>query len=509
MKGRSLWFQAFRKLTQTSMLLFVVWVAVSMHWRNFKVAHNNKRIVGLLRGELVGELYGWIERFLTLLGDPLAVSESMLGGPWGMSVGGVPIVDPYAVAAVTASGHLPTWSMLLGALVPIALAVVLGKVFCSFLCPARLMFEVAGAVRRGFTWLGVPLPSVPLPRIGLWVGLGSVLFAASAGPAIFHFVLPYYAISSGILVGMMAGAVSTTVVWAAVLVLVDLFIAPGQICRSLCPTGALLEQLGRFSLLSVVRSEEACPPSCDACQRVCPYGLYPGRRSHNPGCDACGRCVMTCPSQRLGHRLGRPAAGLARVGKIAAIALGAAAFLGAFLFASTARAHHNKGLPHYGYFENYPQVPTEEFIDEVGRWEVGVVLFNFQGLQRKTSDTPDDVRIFAYAYDLQDGRGYHGPLTLHIEREGVRIATYDRLEPDQEGVYVTRHTMPASGTYTMVFELENGDQPGLEFEADLGADRVNWSILGGAGAILGGVFLLALVGRRKRLSASAAPAAAG
>ncbi len=40
------------------------------------------------------------------------------------------------------------------------------------------------------------------------------------------------------------------------------------------------------------------------------------------------------------------------------------------LAVSAASAHHFKGLPHYNYFENYPQVPEEEFIGEVGDYEV-------------------------------------------------------------------------------------------------------------------------------------------
>ncbi len=33
---------------------------------------------------------------------------------------------------------------------------------------------------------------------------------------------------------------------------------------------------------------------------------------------------------------------------------------------ATVSAHHFKGLPHYSYFENYPQIPQDEF---VGHWE--------------------------------------------------------------------------------------------------------------------------------------------
>ena len=43
----------------------------------------------------------------------------------------------------------------------------------------------------------------------------------------------------------------------------------------------------------------------------------------------------------------------------------------------SASAHHFKGLPHYNYFENYPQVPEEEFLGDAGNYEVSLVLYDF------------------------------------------------------------------------------------------------------------------------------------
>jgi ferredoxin-type protein NapH len=482
--------QVFRKLVQFSSVGFVVYAGLSMHWRNFKVAHNSSRITGLMAGDGWGFAYMVNDQMLTKVGDPLEVSDGMLGGPWAAHVAGFPIVDPYAVASVLAGGSLPPTAMLMGALMPVVLAVVLGKVFCSYLCPARLAFELGNAVRRSLIWLGVPLPEMQIPRLGLWVGAATVLFAAGAGPAIFHLVLPYLSISSAILGYTMAGAITTTAIWAVVLVAVDAFVAPGQICRSICPTGALLEQFGRASPLRIVRETAPCPPSCDVCQRACPYGLFPGKLEHRPACDTCGRCTVACPQKKLGFGARLPWAGLALFGLLGLLA------------APGAEAHHNKGLPHYGYFDNYPQVPTEEFIDVVGRWEVGMVMFNFQGMDRKTSDTPDDIRIFAYVYDLEKDAGYKGPLTLSLATpEGEVINTFARLEPDQEGVYVVRQQMPGSGDFVMQFEFdlegETHEVP-LDFWLDLSVDRIDWWILGGAGTLLGGLFLFAALSRKDR-----------
>jgi hypothetical protein len=180
------------------------------------------------------------------------------------------------------------------------------------------------------------------------------------------------------------------------------------------------------------------------------------------------------------------------------------------LLLATALAHHNKGLPHYGYFENYPQVPTEEYIRVEGRWEVGATVFNFQGLgDRESSDTPNDVKIFAYIYDLEKDVGYEGPATIAIVSEGETVSVFERLEPDGEGVYVSRETLPHSGDYSLEFTFDEGEAT-LPFNVDLAADRVNWALLGGLGLAVLTAMSLALAGRKKRLARrAAAPATSG
>jgi hypothetical protein len=179
------------------------------------------------------------------------------------------------------------------------------------------------------------------------------------------------------------------------------------------------------------------------------------------------------------------------------------------VFGGTAEAHHNKGLPHYGYFENYPQVPTDDYIRVIGKWEVGGVIFNFQGLDRQTSDTPNDVKFYVYAYDLDADKTWRGPITIEVMHEGELVATWDRLEPDGEGVFISRETLPHSGEYDLVFHLvDDGEEVtlSLPFYMDLAADQIDWLLVGGLAGGVGIIFLLAAHGRRKRFTERAAPA---
>lgn len=172
----------------------------------------------------------------------------------------------------------------------------------------------------------------------------------------------------------------------------------------------------------------------------------------------------------------------------------------------TAEAHHNKGLPHYGYFENYPQVPTEEYVRIDGRWEVGATIFNFQGIDaRESSDTPNDVKFYMYMYDLELDEAYVGPMRVDIVREGQIISTLERIEPDGEGVYISRETLPESGDYDLVFTFPEGNAE-LPFAVDLAVDDINWGVLGGLGLGLLALFGLSMHGHDKRLKQHASAA---
>jgi ferredoxin-type protein NapH len=303
-KARHLAIQVFRRFCQVTAMLFIGYAAISAHWRNLKVSHNSARLVGLLENDLWGEAYALNERVLSWFGEPLAVSDGFLGVPWGATVAGLPFTDPLSVVALAAQGQLPPMTMLLSALIPLGLALVGGKVYCSFLCPARLAFELGGAVRMGLQRLGLPLGELRIPRLGLWVLLGVTLFSAGMGMGVFHLVLPYLSLSQGIAAWAMTGTAGVGLAIFAALLLVEVFVAPGQICRSLCPTGAVLEQVGRASPFRLEKQDRSeCPSSCNLCQRVCPYGLFPGRETHHPSCDACGRCTLVCPDDKLAHGL--------------------------------------------------------------------------------------------------------------------------------------------------------------------------------------------------------------
>lgn len=475
--------QALRRLLQFGVVVFIVYTAFGGTWRNYKRAHNQARLVSLIEGEAWGEAYAANESFLENFGESMEASYLFLGFPWSGRFFGWDTADPILVTSQIVTAGLPSLDLLLAMALPVLLALFLGKVFCSHLCPARLLFELGQGARAGLLRLGVPLPDLRSKyRLGGFVLLGGLVSAAISGASVWLFILPYVGIAAGVFVLFTTGTLAVFVGAVGAWLAIDVFVAPGFFCGNVCPTGFVLEQLGRFSILRLrKKGAEACPDRCDLCVRVCPYGLSPREETHRPACDSCGRCVPACPKDRLRRTLT----------VLSAVALFT------LVGTSTALAHHNKGLPHYGYYENYPQVPTEEYVIIDGHWEMGATLFNFQGLDRTNADTPNDVKIYLYLYDLAADEGYGGPLDVSIMHDGEVVSTFERLSVDEETIYSTRETMPESGDYELVATV-NGEVVTLPFHVELASDRVSWTVIAIIVVPLVLLFGLALIGRRRR-----------
>ena len=60
---------------------------------------------------------------------------------------GIPFADPVGAAQVAAMGFLPAGRLLAGALLSLGLALLLGRVFCSWVCPYGLLSELVYTLR--------------------------------------------------------------------------------------------------------------------------------------------------------------------------------------------------------------------------------------------------------------------------------------------------------------------------------------------------------------------------
>ncbi len=230
----------------------------------------------------------------------------MKGSLFAFDCFGLPFADPLGAVQVFLSGIVPGWRLIGGALLALMLALCLGRVFCSWLCPFGFLSELVHKLHRndarkpgGFRSRAavaavglalVPLLGIPLlNQLSLPGGLSLGLITASAPLSaktvhplpqqVFFFALPFLPV----LAVLIAEVVTGKRLW----------------CRWVCPQSVLLTLMARLPLAPRLRRRLdrcTCKPGAQACRSACPLGLDPrSPRSASPlECTNCGACVLAC-----------------------------------------------------------------------------------------------------------------------------------------------------------------------------------------------------------------------
>ena len=179
--------------------------------------------------------------------------------------GTIPLSDPFAVLQLFFSGAMLGANALLGALIiAVFYGLLVGRVYCSYVCPVNLITDFAAFLRRklGIDTLGSLVQlSGNLRYIFLVL---SLLLSAIFGMAAFEAVSPIGMMHRGIIFGAGVGFFAVLVVF-----LLDLFVAKNAFCGKICPLGGFYSLIGSFALLKVRYDLESCT-HCLECKRICP-----------------------------------------------------------------------------------------------------------------------------------------------------------------------------------------------------------------------------------------------
>lgn len=249
----------------------------------------------------------------------LTVFALFLLGPWAgvwvvkgnlassLTLGVLPLTDPFVLAQSVASGHWPERAALIGVgIVLLAYGLVAGRAYCGWVCPVNAANDAASWLRRRFKLSGGRTP----PRsLRYWL-LGAVLVASAlTGQMVWEAVNPVTLTQRALIFG---GGLA----WAALgaVFLFDLFVAPRGWCGHVCPMGAAYALIGSTPLLRVAATHSSRCDDCGDCYAVCPEPqvlVAPIKAKGGAGpvitareCTACARCVDVCPTDvlRFTHR---------------------------------------------------------------------------------------------------------------------------------------------------------------------------------------------------------------
>lgn len=187
-----------------------------------------------------------------------------------------------------------------------AIALLLRRGFCSWLCPIGTLSE--GLARLGRWLFGFNLKPPPLldhllmvPKYLLLLFFLQAIWMGMPGPIARQFLQSAYYQASDVKMLQFFLAPSLLTVQVLVLLAVLSLLVENFWCRYLCPYGALLGLIGWFSPVAVRRLPSACT-GCRFCDRVCPARLQVSQAGSvlSPECTACLNCIGACPARARG-----------------------------------------------------------------------------------------------------------------------------------------------------------------------------------------------------------------
>jgi len=292
---KGLFLMAFSILTRGSVLILLILFALWVEYINLKNGYNNPRLVELSQGVLWRWFYELSDAFFSLFGDPMEVMQTNGGMTWSIRVFGVPFTDPVALLSILVKNMHAPLGFLLGALIPITLSILFGRIFCAYICPASLLFFTISRLRRNLQKFFY-FPELQFsPSLGFGVLAGGLTLAYFTSHGVWALILPYFAVGQSIFQGIAFGVLAPTIYSLLFFSLFDLILARQFTCRFLCPTGQLLGLLGRKSVIRLKREASQCLSGCQSCDLVCPLQVQP-RLDFTANCSLCAECVAICPT---------------------------------------------------------------------------------------------------------------------------------------------------------------------------------------------------------------------
>jgi ferredoxin-type protein NapH len=242
--------------------------------------------------------------FLTIhSGDIIPQSFVPKGSTWSITIFGYTISDPLSVLGSIFASREIYIPLLLTALIPLIFTVLLGRVFCGWLCPMNLILEINDKIRNLFKKTGNKPYNLVFKRLNKYYVLGGGLFLTVVlGFQVFPLIYPPAIVGREVFHLTFFHKFGTGIYLLLFILFFELAISRRWWCRYICPGGALLSLIGKRRLLVIRGNEKECK-ECSKCIRACPLGLNPVQDGTGIECDNCGICISKCPQKNLHYGL--------------------------------------------------------------------------------------------------------------------------------------------------------------------------------------------------------------
>jgi len=183
----------------------------------------------------------------------------------------------------------------------VMMSLVIGKSFCSWICPIGFLSENLGefgekVFKRKIQMpklIDIPLRSLKYLLLGFFV---YVIFFVMDILALKQFLDGPYNQVADIKMYYFFARISKFSLTVIIILAFLSVIFKNFWCRYLCPYGALLGLIGLLSPIRIKRDVESCI-DCDKCSKACPNFIDVARKKYviSDECTSCMNCIDACP----------------------------------------------------------------------------------------------------------------------------------------------------------------------------------------------------------------------
>lgn len=227
---------------------------------------------------------------------------SLVGNLLGFNAFGIPLADPLSMTQTFLGTLSVTSEALIGAALSLLLAVLLGPVFCSWLCPYGFLSELVHPAHKNSTAGKKGKVSVhPFAMRCLITGFGLLaIMTVIPFPALNQISMPGWITRFWQSVFLFENILWIGLALPLILLIVEAVTGKRVWCRYFCPQSVLISLAGflfpRRLRVHFTPRQCTCPAMEQACRGTCSLDLNPRRDSmaQQSQCTNCGDCIDVC-----------------------------------------------------------------------------------------------------------------------------------------------------------------------------------------------------------------------
>ena len=227
---------------------------------------------------------------------------SIIGNLYSITIFGVDIVDPAMALQTTILSRELIEVLIIGIILPVLLALIFGKVFCSWMCPFNTISEywqklTAKLFRKRYRKIKLQVKDENPNPVIFW----SILISFFVLSIILDFPLITFLSAPGIISSEISHFIMGMGFGLELLIVLMIIFIEGILfkrywCKFICPVGGVLS-IFRFKRTMHLHYNSdlcSCAARSEPCSYSCPLNLSPKSKNIYPFCFNCGECIRIC-----------------------------------------------------------------------------------------------------------------------------------------------------------------------------------------------------------------------